>query len=192
VCFVQQIFPPELKRTSLKALQVVSADQKITWYRPTTALEATQLLERFGKTIRPIVGSTEITIERKFKNMVNANYMYLGNVAEMNVLEQHQDFVRIGGSVPLGAVLDFLRRLMRDESLPSYRTRPLAAVCEQLRWFGSTQIRNVACLAGNIATASPISYAPFAYFTAFNILTLAAPLLSVMLPRRFGLSARRF
>lgn len=26
-----------------------------------------------------------------------------------------------------------------------------------LRWFASNQIRNVACVAGNIATASPIS-----------------------------------
>lgn len=26
-----------------------------------------------------------------------------------------------------------------------------------LRWFASTQIRNVACLGGNLATASPIS-----------------------------------
>ncbi|CAK9040826.1 Xanthine dehydrogenase, partial [Durusdinium trenchii] len=31
------------------------------------------------------------------------------------------------------------------------------AMLEMLRWFASTQIRNVAVLAGNIATASPIS-----------------------------------
>lgn len=27
----------------------------------------------------------------------------------------------------------------------------------QLKWFASNQIRNVACIGGNIATASPIS-----------------------------------
>jgi len=28
---------------------------------------------------------------------------------------------------------------------------------DMLRWFASSQIRNVACLGGNLATASPIS-----------------------------------
>ena len=31
------------------------------------------------------------------------------------------------------------------------------SVLYQLRWFAGNQIRNVACLGGNIATASPIS-----------------------------------
>lgn len=31
------------------------------------------------------------------------------------------------------------------------------AVKQMLRWFASNQIRNVACLGGNLATASPIS-----------------------------------
>lgn len=31
------------------------------------------------------------------------------------------------------------------------------AIHDMLRWFASTQIRNVACLGGNLATASPIS-----------------------------------
>lgn len=37
------------------------------------------------------------------------------------------------------------------------RCQHLLAVQQQLRWFASRQIRNVACLAGNIVTASPIS-----------------------------------
>lgn len=39
----------------------------------------------------------------------------------------------------------------------AYKARALDAVHAQLRWFASNQIRNVASLAGNLATASPIS-----------------------------------
>lgn len=36
-------------------------------------------------------------------------------------------------------------------------TRTLMPIHDMLRWFASTQIRNVACLGGNLVTASPIS-----------------------------------
>ncbi len=42
-------------------------------------------------------------------------------------------------------------------SLPLHAIRTAAAMHSMLRWFASTQVRNVATLAGNIATASPIS-----------------------------------
>lgn len=40
---------------------------------------------------------------------------------------------------------------------PAYKTESLKAMLEQLAWFAGTQIRNAACLGGNICTASPIS-----------------------------------
>ena len=41
--------------------------------------------------------------------------------------------------------------------IPSYKLRSLQAIQYMLSWFASNQIRNVACIAGNIVTASPIS-----------------------------------
>eukprot|EP00439_Symbiodinium_sp_Y106_P061697 s318_g9.t1 len=47
-------------------------------------------------------------------------------------------------------------RAVLREQLPGLPCRVLAML-HMLRWFASAQIRNVAVLAGNIATASPIS-----------------------------------
>jgi hypothetical protein len=38
-----------------------------------------------------------------------------------------------------------------------YETRGIRAILSQMRWFAGNQIRNAACIAGNIVTASPIS-----------------------------------
>lgn len=65
--------------------------------------------------------------------------------------------VIVGGAVTLSQLRDSFDELLHDDSLPSYCTRPCAAAYNILRWFASTQIRNVATLAGNVATASPIS-----------------------------------
>ncbi len=43
------------------------------------------------------------------------------------------------------------------DSLSSQKSRTAKPMHDMLRWFASTQIRNVACLGGNLATASPIS-----------------------------------
>ena len=63
----------------------------------------------------------------------------------------------IGGAVTLSQLRDAFYGCMNSSELPRYSVRPCAAGYNMLRWFASTQIRNVATLAGNIATASPIS-----------------------------------
>ena len=40
---------------------------------------------------------------------------------------------------------------------PPHRAAFLRQLCKQLHWFAGVQIRNVATLAGNIVTCSPIS-----------------------------------
>lgn len=40
---------------------------------------------------------------------------------------------------------------------PPHRAAFLRELCKQLHWFAGVQIRNVATLAGNIVTCSPIS-----------------------------------
>ena len=65
----------------------------------------------------------------------------------------------------LGAVeIPWSELLERDESKTHHKllrrerlSEAARAIGSMLRWFASTQIRNVACLGGNIATASPIS-----------------------------------
>ena len=63
--------------------------------------------------------------------------------------------LRVGMSVNLSCLIENINGWV--EELPKSKTRCLRALTNQLRWFASTQVRNVACLGGNIATASPIS-----------------------------------
>jgi xanthine dehydrogenase/oxidase len=72
---------------------------------------------------------------------------------ELLQLEIVSDGFRIGAAVTLNRLLEFIARLDRND----YRFRALYALGKQLKRFAGNQIRNVACLGGNIATASPIS-----------------------------------
>ena len=67
----------------------------------------------------------------------------------------------IGGGVTLARVRELCELILTDSlhgvSVPAHCRRTCAAMLEALRWFASTQVRNVGTLAGNIATASPIS-----------------------------------
>lgn len=65
------------------------------------------------------------------------------------------DALVIGGAVTLSSIEHFLEEALIQR--PASRSRRLKAMLDMLRWFASTQIRNVAVLAGNVVTASPIS-----------------------------------
>lgn len=55
--------------------------------------------------------------------------------------------------MPLSMVQSRCALLMSDPTI----NRTAKAIHDMLRWFASTQIRNVACLGGNLVTGSPIS-----------------------------------
>lgn len=57
----------------------------------------------------------------------------------------------MGASVSLTRLMNFCKTNMTQSN------SILMSIYEQLRWFAGNQIRNVACLGGNIVTGSPIS-----------------------------------
>lgn len=63
--------------------------------------------------------------------------------------------MEIGAAVTLSNLQTELKRIVQQE--PAYKTESLTAILDQLVWFAGTQIRNAACIGGNICTASPIS-----------------------------------
>ena len=65
--------------------------------------------------------------------------------------------VWIGGAATLSEVRRTFAALYSAGGDAASCTRALAAMDDMLSWFASRQIRNVAALAGNVATASPIS-----------------------------------
>ncbi len=125
-----------------------------TWHRPVSLTQLLQLKDRFPES-KIVVGNTEIGIETKFKGL---HYPYLISpalVPELHVFRATDTDVTIGAALSLTHLEAEFEHL--NETLPRWKTEGVRAVLYQLRWFASNQIRNVACIGGNIATASPIS-----------------------------------
>jgi len=96
-----------------------------------------------------VAGNTEVGIEMKFKQCEYPVTISTVAVKELHSLRFEDKTLVIGGAVTLSTLEHFLE----SQELP----QRFQAMLHMLRWFASAQIRNVAVLAGNIATASPIS-----------------------------------
>lgn len=90
----------------------------------------------------------EVGIEQKFKGARYAQLISGANIPELSSTTSTPTSYTFGACAPLTDVSKFCEA---DEgAVPQ-------AFHNMLRWFASTQIRNTASLAGNLATASPIS-----------------------------------
>eukprot|EP00536_Pseudo-nitzschia_multiseries_P013908 jgi/Psemu1/320566/estExt_fgenesh1_pm.C_6290015 len=113
------------------------------WIKPTTLTGLLKLLKEFGDPAgggyKIVVGNTEVGIE---------------SVESIFQVSATPDTITFGGCTPLSFIQHEAERLSKSDSVFS---RTLMPIHDMLRWFASTQIRNVACLGGNLVTASPIS-----------------------------------
>lgn len=88
-------------------------------------------------------GATDLTLKHTDREKRDLTYLDLGAVKELQTISTGEDHFRIGAAVTIEQL-----RLFSKVNLP-----PLFRI---LNRFGSQQIRNVATLAGNIGSASPI------------------------------------
>ena len=149
------------------ALTLVVTDASIhdggTWHQPTTFNGLLDLHRIYGGGIKMVVGNTEVGIETKFKKLSYPRLVHpaesIRNLYEIFVANGH---LVVGGCASLSDLQSFCHRLMIDDNMggcdgANNMSRTARPTHDMLRWFASTQIRNVACLGGNLATASPIS-----------------------------------
>ena len=83
--------------------------------------------------------SLGVTKERKDINSV----IYMNSINDLNYIKINNKYIEVGASTPLVDVESCIKKYYPDFT-------------QILRRYGSIQIRNVATVAGNIATASPI------------------------------------
>jgi xanthine dehydrogenase/oxidase len=128
-----------------------------TWFKPTTLMEMLILLHDFGSSdgfCKIIVGNTEVGIEQKFKHAIHPRLLYPSEtITELFSFEATDSQLLIGSCCSLSKVQDTCQFLSAKTDF----SRTVMPIHDMLRWFASTQIRNVACLGGNLVTASPIS-----------------------------------
>lgn len=153
----EPIFPPEL--FSYNREELLISNRGVTWYQPIN-LQSLLEYKHQHPSCKLIVGNTEVGIETQFKNF---EYPYLVNpchIPELRVLRLEDDGIRVGASLSLEVLRTYIDKNFLHSSSPlllPHQRRGLVAIYHMLTWFASTQIRNVACLGGNLVTASPIS-----------------------------------
>ena len=61
----------------------------------------------------------------------------------------------VGAAVPLSEVFEKCQELIQTRG--SHQTQVMSAIVDMLKKYGGLQIRNLACIGGNLVTASPIA-----------------------------------
>ena len=103
------------------------------------------LLIDINKVKKPafVTGGTDITLEVTKKNKDLNDIFYLGLNKDLNFVKIKKNNLHIGSATPINKILPYLNKFY-----PSFATMFLR--------YGSEQIRNVASIGGNLASASPI------------------------------------
>ncbi|KAI5627549.1 aldehyde oxidase [Silurus asotus] len=150
------IFPPELIRMAESQNQSTQRfeGERMTWISPISLSELLQL--KFQYPEAPIVmGNTNIGLDIKFRGVVHPIIISARRVKDLFEVTQNPEGVCIGAGCSLSTVRSVLQKCVC--SLPAEHTQTYTALLEQLKHLGGEQIRNVATLGGNIASASPNS-----------------------------------
>uniref|UniRef100_A0AAR2LBM3 FAD-binding PCMH-type domain-containing protein n=1 Tax=Pygocentrus nattereri TaxID=42514 RepID=A0AAR2LBM3_PYGNA len=150
------IFPPELIRmaeSEERATQTFRGE-RMTWISPISLDELLQLKSQHPQA--PVVmGNTNLGLDIKFKGVIHPIIISGFRVRELFEVTEKPEGVCIGAGSSLSTVRSVLEKCVC--SLPAEHTQTLAALLEQLSHVAGEQIRNVATLGGNIASAYPNS-----------------------------------
>jgi xanthine dehydrogenase small subunit len=103
------------------------------------------LLKDITKVKKPIfvAGGTDIALEVTKRNNDLNNIFYLGSNKDLDFIKIKKNNLHIGSVTPINKILPYLKKFY-----PSFAKMFLR--------YGSEQIRNVASIGGNLASASPI------------------------------------
>jgi len=153
------IFPPSLRKFQKPA--ICYGNTKKIWLSPTT-LHQLLKIKNLDPTVKLVGGASEVQVEIRFKYSQFAIQVYVSEIAELAAmfvpelekdLSSMTEFV-VGANTPLTQLEYACKSLYKSLGR---RGLVLEACRKQLRYFAGRQIRNAASLAGNLATASPIS-----------------------------------
>ena len=139
-------FPEKLRQYTPQSLHVKGS---IEWYRPITLKELLDLRQTYpGDQSRLVSGNTTLQIQRKFQDLHCSRLISIALIEELQKFEQTDDLLYIGSNVTFARLKTNLIQLSSEHPF-------IRAFIDQLKYFASIQIRNVASIGGNIIAASP-------------------------------------
>ncbi|KAM6893464.1 aldehyde oxidase 6 [Xenentodon cancila] len=150
------IFPPELimMAETPNRQTLTFHGERMSWVSPATLEELIQLKTKYSGAPL-LMGNTNIGPEMKFKGVLHPLIISPSRVQELFEFSQTSQGVWVGAGSTLSEFCSLLEKLVAQ--LPEEKTELFGALVQQLRNLGSQQIRNVATLGGNIASAYPNS-----------------------------------
>ena len=129
-----------LKKIEDEAIAIYRKDKR--YFAPRYVTDLKRILKK-NINSRLLSGGTDLSLvvtkERKDINSI----IYMNSIKELNYIKNENKYIEVGATTPLTKFELYIKKYYPDFN-------------KILKRYGSTQIRNVATIAGNIATASPI------------------------------------
>ena len=132
----------QLKKILKENTNIAITNNNKKYFAPTNIRGLRILLKKYPKS-KILSGGTDLSLEvTKLRKTINS-IIYIGSLKDLNYIKKYRNYIEVGSSTPLIQFEDFIKEYYFD-------------FYEILSRYGSIQIRNVATIGGNIATASPI------------------------------------
>lgn len=119
------------------------------FHEASTLDQASELLARFGSEARLMMGGTDLLVDLKKGRFRTSHIVSLNRIASLRGIARGNDGVRIGA-------LTTLSQLARSNAIKER----FPAVLDAVREMATPQIRNLATVGGNIASAVPCADLP--------------------------------
>lgn len=163
-------FPEELKQHVFQSIHIkgtfdifvlieslvfmtFSLGTSMEWFRPVTLHELLALRSTYpGAASKLVFGNTEVQIETKFKRLRYPRLISVSFIEELKQMKRTETSLILGA----GVTLTNLQAKLVEWNNQKLDGGICQALIDQLKYFASTQIRNVASLGGNIVNASPM------------------------------------
>ena len=129
-----------LKKINNKSIVIYNKGKR--YFAPQYVQELKKILKKNIDT-NFLSGGTDLSLSVTKERKDISSIIYMNSISELNYIKNNNKYIEVGASTPLIELESYIKKYYPDFT-------------KILKRYGSPQIRNVATMAGNIATASPI------------------------------------
>ena len=129
-----------LKKINNRSITIYNKGKK--YFAPRYVQELKKILKK-NIDANFLSGGTDLSLSVTKERKDISSIIYMNSINELNYIKNNKKYIEIGASTPLIELESCIKKYYPDFT-------------KILKRYGSPQIRNVATVAGNIATASPI------------------------------------